>query len=384
MLIPVYYKYMSSSLKISRFWLLAGLKLNGESSPEELHELEQLVIADEDLLHRLQMMESLWHLKSTTNQLPDIDTAFSKHMQRLSNHLSNPVLQYESFLVAETENIIVEDKVNRKGKIRTLSFILASIAAAVAIFLFVQHFFIVNDLSNQKANIISTRSGSKSKIELPDGTQVWLNAESKLTYRKDFGNKLREVTLSGEAFFDVKRDVDHPFIIHTNSLDLKVLGTAFNVRSYADEKTSEATLIRGSIEVTIRNNPDKKIILKPSEKIIFQNNVSEDKKLSATQTIASSPIFWVDKVNLKNNDSVSIEVTFTKNYLAFDNEPLEDIALKIEHWYNVKVNIVDIELRKGTYSGDFKNESLTKVMEALHITGKFNYINEKGIVTIRK
>ncbi len=363
---------------------MAGLKLNGESSPEELYELEEMVNADENLQQRLQMLESLWYSKSKPNQLPDIDIAFSKHMQRLSNHLSNPALQYESVFSTETQSVVVENKFTSRKKIRMVSFMIASLAAAVAIFIFLQPFFIVNDQSNQKANIISTKSGSKSKIELPDGTQVWLNAESKLTYRKDFGNKLREVTLSGEAFFDVKRDVDHPFIIHTTSLDLKVLGTAFNVRSYANEKTSEATLIRGSIEVTIRNSPDKKIVLKPSEKITFQNNVLEDKKLSAKQTIVSSSIFWVDKLNLKNNDSTLIEATFTKNYLAFDNETLEDIALKIEHWYNVKVIIVDDELRKGNYSGDFKNESLTKVMEALHITGKFNYSNEKGIVTIRE
>lgn len=375
---------MSSSLKINRFWVLTGLKLNGESSPEELHELEELIEADKDMLYQYQMIENLWHFKSTPKQLPDIDSAFSRHLQRLSNHLSNPALQYESVLVPETKSLNGEKIVSTRGRVRAISFMIASIAAAVAIFIFVQHFFNVNDQSDQKANIVSTRSGSKSKIELPDGTQVWLNAESKLTYRKDFGNKLREVTLSGEAFFDVKRDVDHPFIIHTNSLDLKVLGTAFNVRSYANEKTSEATLIRGSIEVTIRNSPDKKIVLKPSEKIIFQNNVIEDKKLSATQTIASSSIFWVDKVNLKNNDSTLIEATFTKNYFAFDNESLEEIALKIEHWYNVKVNIVDDELRKGAYSGDFKNESLNKVMEALHLTGKFNFSIEKGIVTISK
>ena len=82
-----------------------------------------------------------------------------------------------------------------------------------------------------------------------------------------FNKDLREVTLNGEAYFDVTKNAEKPFIIHTKKMDVKVIGTAFNVRSYSDEKTAEASLIRGSIEVTLKDRKDQKIILKPNEKI---------------------------------------------------------------------------------------------------------------------
>src|SRR6185295_4150484 len=86
---------------------------------------------------------------------------------------------------------------------------------------------------------------------------------------------LREVTLNGEAYFDVTKNAEKPFIIHTKKMDVKVIGTVFNVRSYNDEKTAEASLIRGSIEVTFKDRKDQKIILIPNQKISVANNAIE-------------------------------------------------------------------------------------------------------------
>ncbi len=123
-------------------------------------------------------------------------------------------------------------------------------------------------------NEISTRNGSKSHLVLPDGTLVWLNAGSRIVYDKNFGAALREVSLTGEAFFDVARNAEKPFLIHTARIDIKVLGTRFNVRSYPTDQTTEATLIRGSIEVSIKDRPSEKIILKPNEKLVVANDDS--------------------------------------------------------------------------------------------------------------
>ena len=92
------------------------------------------------------------------------------------------------------------------------------------------------ELVAKHSNEVSTQPGSKSKIQLPDGSTVWLNAGSKLTYTKDFGKEIREVTLIGEAFFDVTKMKEKPFIIHTSSINIKVLGTAFNVKAYPEDK----------------------------------------------------------------------------------------------------------------------------------------------------
>src|SRR2546423_14261851 len=103
--------------------------------------------------------------------------------------------------------------------------------------------------------------GSRSKLVLPDGSTVWLNAGSKLTYNKDFGNNIREVSLVGEAFFDVMHIPDVPFVIETPTAVVKVLGTSFNVKAYPNETTTETSVIRGRVEISPRQRPGEKFVL---------------------------------------------------------------------------------------------------------------------------
>ena len=163
-------------------------------------------------------------------------------------------------------------------------------------------------------NTVSTNLGSKSKIQLPDGSLVWLNADSRIIYKENFQGPFREVQLTGEAFFEVVKDKEHPFIIHTQSIDLKVLGTAFNVRSYTNEKKTETSLIRGSIEVTLHDNPDKKIVLKPNEKLIVQNNrftMVRDKPDAETSE-EDEPMMILSKVHFQRKDSSATETLWVK------------------------------------------------------------------------
>jgi ferric-dicitrate binding protein FerR (iron transport regulator) len=121
---------------------------------------------------------------------------------------------------------------------------------------------------------VFTAVGSRTHMTLPDGTKVWLNAGSRIHYEKSFGEQGREISLVGEAFFDVASNPKKPFIIHTAKLDIRVLGTSFNVKSYPSDKTTEATLVRGMIEVSILDRPADKIVLKPNEKLIVTNKDS--------------------------------------------------------------------------------------------------------------
>ena len=119
-------------------------------------------------------------------------------------------------------------------------------------------------------NEVVAKRGTKTKIILPDGSQVWLNSDSKLSYGERFNDTIREVSLEGEAYFDVIKDKNRPFIVMTNALNIRVLGTAFNIKSYAQDATIETTLIRGMIEVRKNNEPaTKKIVLTPNEKLIY-------------------------------------------------------------------------------------------------------------------
>lgn len=367
-----------------RFWLLFSARLSGEATPEELTELEVFLQENPDAHLRTGMIENIWSVNPPLSE-DYKEAAFNKHLQRMSNHFSEPVLQYES---EASEEPVIEKK-PRRVIYRVIGWVSAVAAACVLGWYAYCYFpFASEDVNTAQAqNTVSTKKGSKSKIQLPDGTQVWLNADSKITYNENFQDKLREVQLSGEAFFDVVRDESRPFIIHTNVIDVKVLGTAFNVRSYADEKNTETSLIRGSVEITLRNNPDKKIILKPNDKLIVDN--TEAKAETASADIAPdkhrsnrSSLLTLRKVSFKENESGALETLWVKNKLAFDKEPMEDIALKIERWYDVKVIMPDDRIRKTEYSGIFENENLEQLMEALQLTGNFHYRINKKEVTI--
>jgi ferric-dicitrate binding protein FerR (iron transport regulator) len=371
-----------------RFWLLVSLKLAGEAKPEELAELEHLLQQYPQLGLRAEMMNAIMKpkpatLPSKSNSTGNTEASFNKHMQRLSSHFAEPVLQYEDAEMTELDS--------RTKKLvpftRKRLLWITGIAASILIAWFMVFNIPGKNSHTKKAtakNTVSTKRGSKSKIQLPDGTQVWLNADSKITYNENFQGTLREVQLTGEAFFDVTRDETRPFVIHTNAIDVRVLGTAFNVRSYADEKNTETSLIHGSVEITLRNNPDKKIILKPNEKLTVQNNepALTSNRPADKKTEFKQPLLMIGKLNYKQQDSSAIETLWVKNKLAFDGEALEDIALKIERWFDVKVTISDEKLKKEPFSGVFDNESLQVVMEALRLTGKFKYDINKKEVTI--
>ncbi|MCG2617243.1 FecR domain-containing protein [Terrimonas sp. NA20] len=368
-----------------RFWSLLSARLANEATPEELAELETYLKENPAAQSRTGAIENIWSVNPSISD-DYKEAAFNKHLQRMSNHFSEPVLQYESDLPEEQ----VELKVAKKKPVfRIMAWITAAAAVAVLGY-FTYCYFPFTSAKNSNAlaqNTVSTKRGSKSKIQLPDGTQVWLNADSKITYNENFQGKIREVQLSGEAFFDVVHDEERPFVIHTSVIDVKVLGTAFNVRSYADEKNTETSLIRGSVEITLRNNPDKKIVLKPNDKLIVDND--EAKAETASPDVVRMPhhdrpsLLTLGKVNFKENQTTALETLWIKNTLAFDKESLEEIALKIERWYDVKVSIPDTRIRRTEYSGVFEDEDLEQVMEALRISGNFHYDINKKEITIR-
>jgi len=366
-------------MKEKRFWLLVSLQLTGEATPEELTELEACLQQRPEMGAKMETLHSLW--KGEPADKSRRTDALNRHLQRLSNHLSTPALKYET-VTAEEEEIIVERPSRR---IHRILWPLTGIAAAAAlVFFFAYQQQAPKDEPVRTAqNTVSTKRGSKSKIQLPDGSQVWLNADSRITYDENFRGPFREVQIAGEAYFDIAKDKDHPFIIHANSIDVKILGTSLNIRSYANEKSTAAVLIRGSIEVTLRNSPDKKIILQPNEKLVVQNGKMQiTKDTLARRKVVDQPVMTLAKAHFQEKDSIAMDILWVKNKLAFDQETLEAVARKIERWYNVKVTIKDDRLKHTEYSAVFDDESLRQVMEALQLTGNFNYVISKKEVII--
>jgi len=361
-----------------RLWELLSLQLSGEATANELEELEKLMQKFPGAAMQAEITGNIWRSRQeeTTNK----GAAFDRHLQRLSNHLSVPVLQF--------------DEDGRSGNEPNMRFfskhkwlLISGVAASVLI-----AFLLLVKSGNKKAiagrqlaNTVSTKPASKSRVELPDGTQVWLNADSKITYDQNFMGNFREVQLSGEAYFEVTHDKTRPFIIHTHAMDVKVLGTVFNVRSYPDERTAETSLIQGSVEITLRSSPDKKIILRPNEKLIVNNtlaSIQNSDSVHAYSTVEEEPVMTLSKVRYAKQDTGSIETMWVKNKLAFENETFERMSAELEHWYNVTVELKNEKLKSLHFTGVFENKPLNEVMEALCYSRHLQYEVKEGKVVI--
>ncbi|GAA0535641.1 FecR family protein [Chitinophaga japonensis] len=221
-------------------------------------------------------------------------------------------------------------------------------------------------------NEMVTPPKARSAVKLPDGTRVWLNASSRLTYNEEYGKEKREVRLTGEAFFDVAELADKPFIVHTAVMDITVLGTAFNVKAYPDDKSTAASLIRGSIAVTIKNRAKDRITLQPDEKLVVDNGITRLETIppagAGRQTLVA-----VNKLAYNPADSTLDETQWMHNKLVFRDESFRELAARMERWYGVTIDITDPQLQEKRLSGSFEQETIEQAIEALTITTPFRF-----------
>ncbi|MEO7924188.1 MAG: FecR family protein [Chitinophagaceae bacterium] len=360
-----------------KFWVLLSKKLTGEASGEELEELQTLVAENPEWQYAIQNLGDLWKQQAPEDTMQAED-AYLLHLHRMTE-MNIPF--GDSF--PELPRIT--------GKKKTRKWYWAAAAAVVAIiittaFLGVGKVFSKSSEkpSAKQENEISTRKGSKSEIKLPDGSVVWLNGGSKLTYTKEYGQQTREVTLTGEGYFDVVKMSDKPFIIHTTNINIKVLGTAFNVKAYPEDQQTETSLIRGSIEVTIKNRPKDKIILSPNEKLLVYNvQAKNNSEYSPQKEIAEkAPMVAIRQLTYQDNDSIAVETSWTSNKLSFKNELFADVAKKMERWYNVNFEFENKSKENLLMYGTFTSETLQEALEALVFSFGFRYRMENSKVII--
>ncbi|OIV40444.1 FecR family protein [Flavobacterium johnsoniae] len=224
-----------------------------------------------------------------------------------------------------------------------------------------------NGIQKTAYNQIKIPNGKTFNLTLSDGTHVYLNAGSSLRYPVNFikGMK-REVYLEGEAFFDVSKDKLHPFIVNANAVNVKVLGTKFNVSSYAEDKEVSTVLVEGSVSLNNDAKPNEKTMLSPGYKGAWSKKS--------------------DKISLEKVDT-SLYTNWMKGELAFKNEAFASIIKKLERTYNVKIKNYDDELNGIEINASFnKNiEDINSVMNALSNVRSFNYkINEDKSIIITK
>jgi ferric-dicitrate binding protein FerR (iron transport regulator) len=207
--------------------------------------------------------------------------------------------------------------------------------------------------------IVKVDIGQKACMQLPDGTQIWLNSASSLTYDEKYNQKDRIVYLQGEAYFEVGKDKEKPFIVKTDAVSVEALGTSFNVKAYPDDDKVTATLIEGSVRVSSLFQSD---LLKPNEKLSFSKS-----KQQFSKTVL---------LDAERNAS------WKNNRLAFEQENLEEIAKVLERMYNVHIQFSSEKSKHIRFSGTIANNNLENVLQLIALVSPVRYSIEKDSVIV--
>ena len=198
----------------------------------------------------------------------------------------------------------------------------------------------------------STPYGVKSKITMPDSSVVWLNSGSKISFPSKFSGKNRKVSFSGEGYFDITADSLRPMVISTpNNVNIRVLGTKFNVSTYKEDKLFSLMLVSGKVIVTKGGSTVAEI--KPAQNLILEH---ETRKRAI------------------NTPKDTIHITgWRDGWLIFDDIPLSEVFIKMKRWYGVTVKVSDHTIYHKTFSAKFKEESATQVFDYMHKITLINY-----------
>jgi ferric-dicitrate binding protein FerR (iron transport regulator) len=255
--------------------------------------------------------------------------------------------------------------------------------AVAAVFLVLgATWFLRREIHSQTANTydrIVTKAGSRTLINLPDSSTVVLNSACQFAYNKDFGVRRREMHLTGEAYFDIHSNPDMPLVVHAGNAIIRVLGTSFNVRANAEDSFVEATLVKGIIEVSLKTDPDRKILLRPGEKIIIRDHAGQTPR-DSSRSQPHEEVIRVTRVEMDAKDSSYIETAWMKEKLSFKKETFSLLARRMERWYQVQIIFADTSLQSLLFTGSFEKETVSEALAALRRTTPFSYsINGRTI-----
>jgi ferric-dicitrate binding protein FerR (iron transport regulator) len=317
--------------------------LTHRCTPSELRQVDEWVAADKANAHWLFEMESIWSLKNEIrfSDKQEIEEAYNRFLSRITE----------------------KEQVNRGNKRKLFvwnTFRRYAAVIAFAVTLSSALFFLTKRETTENQTItVEAPNGRRVSLTLSDGTKVWLNSQSVLTYPTSFSTGSREVNLSGEGFFEVASDAQSPFIVHSSLLNVKVLGTKFDLKAYPEE-TSLVTLAEGKVEVAT-SDETQRVILTPDLQVTCskKNGLGVPVKVNAELTR-----LWV------NGD------------LCFVNQPLSKIAADLERWFDVRIRISDPNLATDSFTCRFEGSvTLEQILSFLKETKQLNYsIKEKEIV----
>lgn len=208
-------------------------------------------------------------------------------------------------------------------------------------------------------NTVTVPRGKEFSLRLSDGTQVWLNSESSLVFPVRFGDGPREVTVTGEAYFDVAHDASRRFVVHADTVSVSVYGTAFNLSAYADEGTIETTLVRGSVEV---RSGHRRAMLQPGQ----QARVGREGAIFDVRQVAAEDY-----------------AAWTRGLFTFNDEPIASICRKLSRWYGVEIVPRGVDADKVRYTGVVKRyETFAEMARLLARTDQIRADVEEGKIVL--
>ncbi len=290
----------------------------------------------------------------------DINTSFINNLRKFWDGPPEQVPQ-GSLGHARTRLLVRMGAGEKKGKKSLFPSYIAKVAAAIVFIVSIAGLSVyiaseTNLFYRGNGIEISTEAGQRSKVALPDGSMVWLNAETVVKYCPD--KKTRRVSLSGEAYFEVSHSQDYPFVVEAGGAKIKVLGTKFNVSHFPGSLTTKASLLTGGIEMS-SDIIGRSVKLNPGRKLIYNE---KEHTFTEMQTNVQDEILW------------------TKGVLVFENELFDELILRLERHYAVKF-IYNKNVFKDThYTGTIDNLSVDRVLEFINLTIPVNYeINNKTI-----
>lgn len=232
-------------------------------------------------------------------------------------------------------------------------------------------------------NEIVVPNGQRSQIILSDSSHVWINAGSKLRFANQFDGDKREVWLDGEAFFNITKDDEKPFYVHTSDLNVKVHGTSFNIAAYANEDIIETSLLEGSVSIQTngtQGGQSEEVFLKPSHKALFLKR--EDVKVSEETRREFSQPLVANKIIISKPVDIKTAVSWTEGKLVFSDETFDHIVVELERKYDVRIFVEDETINKTKYTGVLKNISIEQALKAIQLSMPINYTIYDNIVRI--
>ncbi len=285
----------------------------------------------------------------------------------------------EEFLEESELDGILDNVISNKRSYRASEFVRPlstkfnwwmAIAASIAILSVISYLFfniMKNDLNSSSEAVVQLKKvfnpeGRRSKISLPDGSIVHLNAESTLIFPEVFNDSLRTVELYGEAYFEVEENKQKPFIVRSEMIETEVLGTSFNVRAFDQEDEINVALVTGKVRVKNENRKgDKSQVLVPGEKLTY---------VKSNSTYQKSQFDLIEETGWKNN------------ILVFKNTDFKTFVIMIERWYGVEIKVEKAPDKKWSVNGHFENESLEEVLMGVKFTHEIDYDIYKNVVKL--